>query len=398
MLNPNLDRLQDYPFARLAKLIAGVEPPAGRRPIVMSIGEPQMNPPGFVPEILQREAAGWGKYPPPAGTPELRQAIADWLMRRFALPEGSVSPDRHVFPVAGTREALFQAALIAVPPEKGGGRPVVLAPNPFYQVYIGAGVMAGAETVLLPCEQSTGFLPDLEAVDAATWARTALVYVCSPANPQGAVASLDYLMRALELCRSHDAVLVLDECYAEIYRSAPPAGGLQASAALKAPGEAFANLLVFHSLSKRSSAPGLRSGFVAGDARLIELIGRLRSYGGASVPAPVMAASTALWRDEAHVEAVRARYNDCFDVAAQCLHNRFGFYRPEGGFFLWLDVGDSEAAALRLWRDAGVKVLPGLYLARGEGENNPGRRYIRVALVHDVETTREAMQRLAQAL
>lgn len=400
MLNPALDRLQDYPFARLAKLIAGVDPPAEKTPIVMSIGEPQMNPPGFVPEILQREAAGWGKYPPAAGTPELRQAIVDWLARRYALPAGALHPDRHVFPVAGTREALFQAALIAVPPQKGGGQPIVLAPNPFYQVYIGAGVMSGAQTVLLPTSQASGFLPDLDAIDAATWQRTALVYLCTPANPQGSVATLDYLIKALELCRRHDAVLVLDECYAEIYRDAPPAGGLQAAMALKGKGdgEVFANLLVFHSLSKRSSAPGLRSGFVAGDARLIELIGRLRSYGGASVPLPIMAASTALWRDEAHVEAVRARYNACFDVAAQLLHNRLGFYRPAGGFFLWLDVGDGEAATRALWAEGGVKALPGLYLARGEGEDNPGRRYIRLALVHDVATTREAMQRVARIL
>ncbi len=400
MLNPALDRLQDYPFARLAKLIAGSDPPAGLKPIVMSIGEPQMNPPGFVPEILQREAAGWGKYPPAAGTPELRRAIAGWLTRRYALPADALDADRNVFPVAGTREALFQAALIAVPPEKGGGQPIVLSPNPFYQVYIGAGVMSGAETVLMPASAANGFLPDLDAIDASTWRRTALVYICTPANPQGAVADLDYLIHALELCRRHDAVLVIDECYAEIYRENPPAGGLQAALALKgkSTGDAFANLLVFHSLSKRSSAPGLRSGFVAGEARLIELIGRLRSYGGASVPLPVMAASTALWNDDAHVEAVRARYNENFDIAARLLHNRHGFYRPAGGFFLWLDVGDSEAATRRLWSEAGIKVLPGLYLARGEGEANPGRRYIRVALVHDSDTTNEAMRRMAETL
>ena len=398
MVNPKLDLLQDYPFARLAKLIADLTPPADKKPIIMSIGEPQLNPPAFVPEILQREALGWGRYPAPAGTPELRQAIADWLTRRYALPAGTVNADRHVFPVAGSREALFHTSLAVVPEQKGGGRPVVLAPNPFYQVYIGAGVMSGAETVLLECTQDSGFLPDLDAVDEATWKRTALVYICSPANPQGSVASLDYLIHALELCRKHDAVLVLDECYAEIYRDRKPAGGLQAALALKAPGEIFANLLVFHSLSKRSSSPGLRSGFVAGDAKLIELVNRLRSYGGASVPAPVMAASTALWRDEKHVEDVRARYNACFDIAAQFLHNRFGFYRPDGGFFLWLDVGDSEAATRKLWGEAGVKVVPGLYLAKGESEKNPGRRYIRVALVHDIETTREAMQRMAAVL
>jgi len=254
--------------------------------------------------------------------------------------------------------------------------------------------------VLMPANAANGFLPDLDAIDASTWRRTALVYICTPANPQGAVADLDYLIHALELCRRHDAVLVIDECYAEIYRDTSPAGGLQAALALKgkSTGDAFANLLVFHSLSKRSSAPGLRSGFVAGEARLIELIGRLRSYGGASVPLPVMAASTALWNDDAHVEAVRARYNENFDIAARLLHNRHGFYRPAGGFFLWLDVGDSEAATRRLWSEAGIKVLPGLYLARGEGEANPGRRYIRVALVHDADTTNEAMRRMAETL
>ncbi|MDF3072681.1 MAG: aspartate aminotransferase [Alphaproteobacteria bacterium] len=398
MVNPKLDLLQDYPFARLAKLIADLTPPADKKPIIMSIGEPQLNPPAFVPEILQREALGWGRYPAPSGTPELRQAIADWLTRRYALPAGTVSADRHVFPVAGSREALFHTALAVVPEQKGGGRPVVLAPNPFYQVYIGAGAMAGAETKLLECTRQSAFLPDLDAVDEATWQRTALVYICTPANPQGAVASLDYLIHALDLCRKHDAVLAVDECYAEIYRDQKPAGGMEAAKALKAPGEIFANLLVFHSLSKRSSAPGLRSGFVAGDARLIELLNRLRSYGGASVPAPIMAASTALWRDEKHVEDVRAHYNECFDIAAQFLHNRFAFYKPAGGFFLWLDVGDSEAAARKLWGEAAVKVVPGLYLAKGEGENNPGRRYIRVALVHDIETTREAMRRMADVL
>jgi N-succinyldiaminopimelate aminotransferase len=398
MVNPKLDLLQDYPFARLAKLIADLQPPADKKPIIMSIGEPQLNPPAFVPEILQREALGWGRYPAPAGTPELRQAIADWLTRRYELPAGTINADRQVFPVAGTREALFHTALAVVPEQKGGGRPVVLAPNPFYQVYIGAGTISGAETRLLECTRESAFLPDLDAVDEATWQRTALVYVCTPANPQGAVASLDYLINALKLCRKHGAVLAVDECYAEIYRDQKPAGGMQAAMALKGSGDPFANLMVFHSLSKRSSSPGLRSGFVAGEARLIELMNRLRSYGGASVPSPIMAASTALWRDEKHVEEVRAHYNACFDIAQQFLHNRFGFYKPAGGFFLWLDVGDSEAATRKLWGEAAVKVVPGLYLAKGEGEHNPGRRYIRVALVHDIETTREAMRRMADVL
>lgn len=401
MANPQLDRLQDYPFSRLATLLKDVDPPAGTRPIIMSIGEPQDSPPGFVPEILQREAAGWGRYPPAAGTPELRAAIAGWLTRRYALPEGAMTADGPFLPVAGTREALFQAALVALPPEKGGGRPVVLLPNPFYQVYVGASVMGGAEPVFVAADTASGFLPDYTAVDEATWKRVAMVYLCTPGNPQGAVASLDYLRTVLELCRRHGAVLVVDECYAEIYRDTPPPGGLQAAWSLRqgnGAADPFANLLVFHSLSKRSSAAGLRSGFVAGERRLIDLTSRLRQYGGASVPVPVMQASAALWADDTHVQAIRARYNASFDLAQAMLHNRFGFYKPEGGFFLWLDVGDGEAAARTLWGRAGVKVLPGRYLARGEGKDNPGARFIRVALVHDPATTREALGRLAEAL
>lgn len=398
MLNPVLDRLQDYPFARLAALIKDITPPKGESPIVMSIGEPQMNPPAFVPEILAREAAGWGRYPPANATPELRQAIAQWLERRYAIPAGTVDPNRNVFPVVGTREALFQAALVCVPQDKHG-KPIVMLPNPFYQVYIGAAVMSNAEPLFLDCTRENNFLPDLQSIDTATWKRTALVYLCTPTNPQGAVASLDYLKQALELCRKHDAFLIVDECYAEIYRDQPPAGGMQAAMALyNGKGDPFANLLVFHSLSKRSSAPGLRSGFVAGDAKAMELIIRLRSYGGASIPQPIMVASTALWQDEAHVRNIRAHYNECFEAAQQILHNRFGFFKPDGGFFLWLDVGDSEQATRDLWGKAGVKVLPGAYVARGEGKDNPGKRYIRVALVHDVATTRKALSRLAEVL
>ncbi len=398
MLNPKLDRLQDYPFGRLATLIKDIAPPKGQTPIIMSIGEPQMNPPAFVPQILAREAAGWGRYPPPYGSPELRQAIAQWITRRYALPPGTIDQNKNLFPVAGTREALFQAALVCVPQDKNG-TPIVMLPNPFYQVYIGAAVMSNAEPFYVDCVAENNFLPDLHSIDTATWQRTALVYLCTPTNPQGAVASLDYIKQALELCRRHDAFLIVDECYAEIYRDTPPAGGLQAAMEMhEGKGDPFANLLVFHSLSKRSSAPGLRSGFVAGDVKAIDLISRLRSYGGASMPQPIMAASTALWQDEEHVRNIRAHYNECFDVAQQILHNRFGFFKPDGGFFLWLDVGDSEHATRELWGKAGVKVLPGAYVARGEGAHNPGRRYIRVALVHDVATTKKALSRLAEVL
>ena len=398
MVNPALEQLQEYPFGRLANLIKDLTPPVGVQPIVMSIGEPQDQPPPFVPEILAREAVGWGRYPPPAGTPELRQAIADWLTRRYNLPAGMLDAARHLFPVAGTREALFDAATVVVDPAT---RSIVLLPNPFYQVYVGAAVVNGAQPQFLPAERRNGFLPDFSLVSEATWKRTALVYLCTPANPQGATASLDYLKELIATARRHGAVVAIDECYAEIYRDTPPAGGLQAARELHgagASGDPFANVLVFHSLSKRSSAPGLRSGFVAGDARLIEMVARLRSYGGSSIPTPIMTASAALWREEKHVAVVRARYNANFEAAAQILHNRFGFFRPAGGFFLWLDVGDGERATRALWEKGALKVLPGKYLSRGEGEANPGRNFVRVALVHDLPTTREAMQRFAAIL
>jgi succinyldiaminopimelate transaminase len=396
MLNPRLDALRDYPFQRLRELLGPVAPPADRAPINMSIGEPQHPYPDFVGEILHANRHLYGQYPPTNGTPELRQAIADWLGRRYRLPAGMVDPERHVVALNGSREGLFMIALVAVPERKAAARPAVVMPNPFYQCYAGAAAAAGAEAVFLPALAARRFLPDLEAVPEATWARTALLYLCSPANPQGTVADLDYLERALLLARRHDFLLVLDECYAEIYDRAPPPGGLEACARL---GGGMENVLVFHSLSKRSSVPGLRSGFCAGDARVVQAFVRLRGYGSAPSPLPVSLAATALWRDEAHVEENRARYREKFDIAERLIGNRFGFYRPAGGFYLWLDVGDGEAAARALWQKAGVRTLPGLYLTREEGEGGAaGRPYIRVALTPDAATTRLAIERIRDVL
>ncbi|MBF0374981.1 MAG: aminotransferase class I/II-fold pyridoxal phosphate-dependent enzyme [Alphaproteobacteria bacterium] len=389
MLNDRLDRLSDYPFRRLAELLG----PARPGDLVMSIGEPQHAPPPMVAETLAANASGWGKYPPLDGTPDFRRAVRDWLTRRFGLPEGLVDPDRAVLPVAGTREALYLIAQVACP---GAWRPVALLPNPFYQVYWGAAVMAGAEPLLVPAGPEQGFLPDFESIDPAILDRTAIAWACSPANPQGAVASLDWLKRAVTLARRHDFLLCVDECYSEIWFDRSPAGALQACAAL---GGGLDNVLVFHSLSKRSSVPGLRSGFVAGDERALAAFARLRSYGGASTPLPVIAAAAALWRDETHVEQNRALYRAKMDSAEEILGGRFGFARPQGGFFLWLDVGDGEAAARTIAEKAAIRVLPGAYLARADEDGvNPGRSYIRVALVHDLDTTRDALRRIAAAL
>lgn len=394
MLNPRLDLLTDYPFQRLSALLRGE---AGHEtPINMSIGEPQHNPPGFVAEILAREALGWGKYPPMQGTPEFRAAVAAWLTRRFALPVGVLNMDSQIIPLAGTREGLYQIAQVVCGEGKGGRPPVVLLPNPFYQVYAGAAFLAGAEPVFVPATRETGFLPDFSALPTEILDRAALAYLCNPANPQGAVATAAQVEAAVVLARRHGFVLAVDECYSEIYDATAPSSALEACVAL---GGGFENVVVFHSLSKRSSAPGLRSGFAAGDPAIIAAFARLRAYGGAAVPLPILAASAALWREESHVEASRTLYRQKIDIAQDIIGNHFSFYRPQGGFFLWLDVGDGEQAALKLWNQAGVRVLPGGFLARpGADGVNPGAAYIRVAMVHDLETTRQALTRLAEVL
>ena len=396
MINDRIARIGDYPFDRLRALLDPLTPRAGAAPISLALGEPQHTPPEMLRRIVDDNADLWGSYPPMWGTADFRAAVADWLSQRYRLAPGMVDPDRHVLPVSGTREALFMVAFVVVPERCAGGRPAVLMPNPFYQVYLGGAALAGAEPVYLPATRATGFLPDFTALDEDLLRRTAMADYCSPANPQGAVADLDTLKRLVALAREHDFVLVADECYSEIYDEIPPPGMLEACAAL---GDGFDNVLVFQSLSKRSSAPGLRSGFVAGDGALIATFKRVRDYGGAPPPLPLLAASAALWRDEAHVEANRALYREKFDRAEVRLGGRFGFARPAGAFYLWLDVGDGEAAAAALWREAALRVIPGAYLARGvSGGANPGAAYIRAALVHDIETTEDALDRLSRIL
>jgi succinyldiaminopimelate transaminase len=396
MFNDRLERIGDYPFDRLRALLGPVEPRAGATPISLALGEPQHTPPDVIRTTVEANAHLWGKYPPMAGTPEVRRAVAAWLTRRYRLPADMIQPDANIVPVSGTREALFLVALAAVPERKAGARPIVLMPNPFYQVYLGAAVLAGAEPVFLPATKETGFLPDLAAVSQDVLDRTAMLYYCSPANPQGMCAGLETLKNLVRLARTYDFLLVSDECYSEIYHRDPPPGAAEACAAL---GGGLANVAILNSLSKRSSAPGLRSGFVAGEAPFIRKFTRLRDYGAVAPPLPLVAAATALWSEESHVEANRALYRRKFDVAENILGNRFGFYRPPGGFYLWLDVGDGEAAARTLWRDAGVRVVPGAYFARPDADGrNPGAAYIRCALVQDVETTRQALERLAGAL
>jgi aspartate/methionine/tyrosine aminotransferase len=405
--------LPDSPFPRLNALIEGIAP--GMAPIVMSLGEPQHPFPDFVSETIAAHAREFGKYPPIAGTPDFRAAVAGWLARRYGLRDAigakkPLDPDFQILPVNGTREALFNVALVATPLSKRGARPAILMPNPFYQCYAAAALAAGAEPIYVAATRENGFLPDFARLPEELLARTALIYLCSPANPQGAVASLDYLKDLLRLARRHGALLAIDECYAEIYDRDAPAGALQAAIELSG---SLDNLIVFHSLSKRSSVPGLRSGFCAGERDFMVRFRNVRNIASPQVPLPIMAASAALWNDESHVTENRERYRRKIDAAERVFGNRFGFYRPAGGFFLWLDVGDGERAARDLWAKAGVKVLPGAYLSREDSFRldpdaparpadaataNPGTAYIRVALVDDEARTEEALKRMAEVL
>ncbi|NNG03896.1 MAG: aminotransferase class I/II-fold pyridoxal phosphate-dependent enzyme [Inquilinus sp.] len=397
-INDRLAALTAYPFARLTALLDGTPP--GAAPVAMSVGEPQHAAPPLLAESLAATAPLWHRYPPVAGSEDFRAATAGWLERRYGLPAGSVDRDTGPVPLSGTREGLFMAALLAVPPRKAGQVPAVCLPNPFYAAYEGAAVMAGAEPVFLETGAETGFLPDLDALSPALLERIALFYLCSPTNPQGGIADIAYLRRLIGMARRHGFVLAVDECYAEIYDREAPPGALQAAAGMD--GGAVDNLLVFHSLSKRSNAAGLRSGFVAGDPRLLAGFARLRGYAAAGMPLPIQAASAALWRDDAHVAAIRDRYRGKIDLAEAALADTAGFRRPAGGFFLWLDLGpegDGEATALALWREAGIRVLPGAYLTRpGDDGINRGRCFIRVALVHDEPVLALALPKLAAFL
>lgn len=392
-----LDALIRSPFRRLAELLEGAEP--GAEPIDLSLGEPHAALPPFVGKVLEEHLATFGKYPPIKGIPALRQAIAHWMGRRYPALQGAIDPERHVLPLNGSREGLFSVAFPACARKPKIAAPAILIPNPFYQVYAAAAVAAGATPVFLPCGPETGFLPALEAIDEAVLERTVAFYLCSPSNPEGAVASPDYLARAIELARRYDFLLLADECYSEIYADMPPPGALEI--AQRETGS-LANVVAFQSLSKRSGLPGLRSGFVAGDPDFMAAFARFRTVAGPQIPTPIQHVSVAAWADETHVEAGRALYRANFDVADSLLKGRYGYQRSAGSFFLWLNMavfGGGEAAATTLWKGCGVKVLPGAYLTQPQPDGtNPGKDFIRVALVCDAGTTREAIARIVATL
>lgn len=383
--------LPEYAFPRLRKLLDAHAP--GGDPIAMTIGEPRHAMPDFVGPILAAHLDGFAVYPPNDGSPELLVAISGWLARRYGV---DIAQDR-LMVLNGTREGLFNAAIALAPETKAGNRPVILMPNPFYQVYAVAALTVGAEPVYVPATAETGFLPDYEGLPADVLDRVTVAYLCSPANPQGAVAPKDYLARLLMLAEKHDFRVFVDECYSEIWRDAPPPGGLEVAASIGADPERVA---VFHSLSKRSNLPGLRSGFVASGPQSMARIRQLRAFAGAPLPLPIQRVSEAAWNDETHVETSRALYQKKFRIADEVFANLANRASPEGGFFLWLPVanGDGEAAALKLWRETGVRVLPGAYLSRDTSAGNPGKNYIRVALVAQEEETQRGLSRLRDCL
>jgi aspartate/methionine/tyrosine aminotransferase len=397
VLPGRLSELPPSSFARLASLLDPHKP--GKPPLSLSVGDPQGTPPAFVLEAIAKNAASFGQYPPINGTAEWREAAAGWLRRRFNLPEKSIDPERHLLPLNGTREGLFLAPQILTPEKKAGGRPVILIPNPFYQCYAAAALAASAEPVFVPATAETGFLPDFENLPRDVLERTVAAFICSPSNPEGASAGEAYWRTLFTLADRYDFTVFADECYADIWFDRPSATALDTR--FKQSGN-FDRLLTFHSLSKRSGLPGLRSGMVAGDPALMQTFRYLRNTAGPQVPAPLLAASAAAWRDEAHVAANRAVYGERYAVARRILGNRTGFRMPDGGFFLWLDVGTGEEMALRLWREEGIRVLPGAYMGRetvpGKIQSNPGFRYVRVALVSDLVTISAALERVAEKL
>ena len=382
------------PFVRLRELLGDSAP--GQPAISLAVGEPQHGVPAFVGPVLAAHIDEFGRYPMNKGIDALCEAAADWLGRRFVLPR-ALDPVQEILVLNGSREGLFLAAIAAAGFVGGRrGRPAMLIPNPFYAAYAAGAVAANCEPVYLPATAATGFLPDLDALSDELLARTVAFFIASPANPQGAVADLSYLSRIVALARRFGFLVFSDECYSEIYTRKAPAGMLEAA------GPDFANVVEFQSLSKRSNLPGLRIGFAAGDRRFLSHFLELRNVAAPQVPIPTQRVAVAAYRDEAHVEENRRLYAQKFDLADQIIGDRYGYRRPAGGFFLWLDVseqGGDEAATLRLWREAGLRVIPGRYFARDQADgSNPGLGYIRVAMVQDQDTTAQALHRLVAVL
>jgi N-succinyldiaminopimelate aminotransferase len=398
-VNPHLDKLQSYPFEKLRDLFAADAAPAGLKEIKLHIGEPQHLTPAFIKEALTANLAGLANYPATNGSDALRQSIADWIARRYGIPAPNATTE--VLPVNGSREALFAFAQAVIAPKHK--QPVVISPNPFYQIYEGAALLAGARPYFLNQTPANGFRMDWTSVPAEVWQDCQLVYVCSPGNPTGKVMGIDEWRMLFDLSDRYNFVIAADECYSEIYfdETTPPLGGLEA--ALKLGRDDYRNLVMFSSLSKRSNVPGLRSGFVAGDAASLKKFLLYRTYHGCAMSPPVQAASAAAWRDEAHVQENRSLYAEKFAQVTPIIAKHLHTALPDAGFYLWASVtptglSDTEFTR-RLRAQYNVSVLPGSYLARATGSGageNPGRNFVRIALVAGTQECLEAAHRISE--
>ncbi len=390
MYSERFSNLPAHVWPRLRALLDGHE--GGGTPIHMTIGEPKHAFPAWVTDEIAKHAEGFNKYPPNDGSPELRGAIAAWIARRYGV---EMDPETEVMALNGTREGLYNAVIALCPATKNGEKSAILMPNPFYQVYMIGAISGEAEPIMVPATAETGHLPDYASLPEDVLRRTTAAYLCSPANPQGVVASRDYWADLIALAEKYDFLIFADECYSEIYRDTPPTGALEV---VKELGTDRNRVVIFHSLSKRSNLPGLRSGFAASGPETMREIKQLRNYAGAPLPLPLQQAAAAVWADEAHVEENRALYQEKYAIADRIFGNVPGYASPEAGFFLWLPVEDDEAAALKLWRETGVRVLPGSYLAQNVAGENPGQNYIRVALVAPKDETTRGLEAIRDCL
>ena len=406
-------KLYDYPFFKLNQLLDGISPPTDVKPIFLHIGEPQIPPPQLLSDEIAKNSHLWAKYPPVKGSIDYLTAVGQWIEKRYDFNDDIIDPNSHIMVSCGSREALFLAAKLAVERKKpqllDNKKPIIAMPNPLYHVYHGGALMAGAVPYCLSANAENDFIPDFGKINDEILNRIAMIYLCSPANPVGKVASKSKLQNMIELARKYNFILAFDECYSEIYFDKPPIGGLRAAYELNGK---FDNILCFNSLSKRSSAPGLRTGFIAGDPQLIADFTMLRSYGGAQVAGPLMAAGAALWRDETHVENNRNHYRKLLKIADDCLGDLPGYIRPDAAFFLWLNVAKSgltgEKAVKKLWQIAGVKTQAGKFMSRPENnteENNnitpnitPGDDYIRIALVYNEDIMHNGLSHIGKIL
>ena len=390
MYPERFSNLPAYAFPRLRTLLDAHAP--GGDPLHMTIGEPGHDFPRWIVDLIVQHADGFGNYPVNEGAPGLRRAICDWVARRYGV---TLDPETNVMALNGTREGLYNAMMTLCPETKNGARPKVLLPNPFYQVYMVAALSVGAEPVFLNATRQTGYLPDFASLSPDVLNQVTVAYLCSPSNPQGAVATREYWTDLIRLAEKYDFKIFADECYSEIYRETPPVGALEVAKDLGADPE---RVVAFHSLSKRSNLPGLRSGFIAGGPETIKRVRQLRNYAGSPLPMPLQHAAEKVWDDETHVVENRALYAAKYARADEIMGNVPGYTSPEAGFFLWLPVENGEEATMKLWLETGVRVLPGAYLSRDAGGSNPGTGYIRAAMVAPIEEMAQGLTRLRDCL